>query len=121
VCTAELRSFLEEAGAEVQCVFSLADARRKMEANSAFQAIICAGLLPDGGFHDVISLARKCPGTAPVFVCVLQTDGGWSDWLEAGAADLIVGPDLRAEVRRVLNTLPRYRPVPLAAAATPQI
>jgi hypothetical protein len=90
-----------------------------MEINSAFQAIMCASLLPDGGFHDVVSLARMCPEPAPVFVSVPQTDGGWSDWLEAGAADLIVGPDFPAEVRRVLDALPRYRPLPLHAAAAP--
>jgi hypothetical protein len=119
VCAPELRTLLEKEGAKVESVFSVADARRKMEANSAFQAIICASLLPDGGFHDVVSLARMCPEPAPVFVCVAQVDGGWSDWLEAGAADLIVGPDFHEEICRIVDALPRYRPLPLAAAVTP--
>jgi hypothetical protein len=47
-------------------------------------------------------------------VCLAEIDGGWSDLLEAGAADVIAGPYLRDEVARVLKSLPRYgavRPV----------
>ena len=113
----EIQTSLEQCGAETCAVSSLADARDTLALGVPVQAIFCAQNLPDGSFSGLAELSRQLARCAPVVVCLSEFDGGWSDLLEAGAADVIAGPYLRDEVARVLKSLPRYgavRPPALA-------
>jgi hypothetical protein len=110
----EIQTAMEQCGAVACSVLSLADARRTLVSGVPVQAIFCALSLPDGTVSDLAELSRQLAGGVPVIVCLAEIDGGWSDLLEAGAADVIAGPYLRDEVARVLKSLPRYgavRPV----------
>jgi hypothetical protein len=110
----DLCSLLEQAGAEVHSVCSCAEARRILESDLRLRAIISACILPDGGFRDVVEPARH--RDVPVILYLPEVDGGWSDLLEAGALDLIVGPDFRGEIQRILEMLSRPSPASLVAA-----
>jgi len=113
----EIQAVLEQCGAETHSVSSLAEAHRTLASGVSFRAIFCAQNLSGGRVPDLVELSHRFAGGAPVIVCLHEIDGGWSDLLEAGAADVIAGPNLRDEVARVLKSLPRdgaVRPPALA-------
>jgi hypothetical protein len=114
----EIRTALELCGAQAWPVSSLADARRFLARGILVHAIFCALDLPDGTVARLADLSGELAGGVPVIVCMPEIDGGWSDLLEAGAADVIAGPYLRDEVARVLKSLPRYRAVRSPALAS---
>jgi len=108
----EIHTALEQCGAECCSVSSLAEACRTLTAGAPVQAIFSALHVPDGTVSDLVELSRRLAGSVPVIVCSPEIDGGWSDLLEAGAADVIAGPYLRDEIARVLKSLPRHCAVP---------
>jgi hypothetical protein len=99
----ELHGVLEQAGIEIYPATSCADARRMLRSRLSIRAVLTAALLPDGGFRDLVQAARE--HHLPVIVYLPQADGGWIDLLEAGATDVLVGPDVRGGVSRILETL----------------
>ncbi|HEV3334523.1 MAG TPA: hypothetical protein VG096_26225 [Bryobacteraceae bacterium] len=114
----EIETALKQCHAEVCRVVSLAEARSTLASGVPVQAMFCAQKLPDGRVSDLVDLSRQFASGVPVIVYLPDIDGGWSDLLEAGAADMITGPHLRDEVARVLKSLPRYcavRPPALAS------
>jgi hypothetical protein len=114
----EIQTALEQSGAQACSVSSLAEARRTLAMGNPVHVIFSALRLPDGHVSRLMELSRDLAGGVPVIVCLPSIDGGWTDLLEAGAADVIAGPSLRDEVARVLKSLPRYgaaRPPALAA------
>jgi len=101
----EITAALELCKAEVYSVSSLAEARRTLACGTPVEAIFTAQTLPDGRISDAVELSRRLAGGVPVFACLPQFDGGWSDLLEAGATDVIAGPDFRDAIRRALQSL----------------
>lgn len=114
----QIQTALQQCGAEARSVSSLAEARRTLALSVPVQAIFCALQLADGRVSDLVELSRQLAGGVPVIVCLPENDGGWSDLLEAGAADVLAGPYLRDEVARVLKFLPRYGAVRTPALAS---
>ena len=108
VGSGEIRTALEQSGAEVCAVSSLAAARSALASGVPVHAIFCVQNMPGGGVSELVELSRELAGAVPVIVCLPEIDGGWTDLLESGAADVIVGPHLRDEVARVLKSLRRY-------------
>jgi hypothetical protein len=111
-----IQTAMEQCGAVACSVLSVADARRTLVSGVPVQAIFSVQNLPDGTVSDLVELSRQVAGGVPVIVCLAEIDGGWSDLLEAGAADVIASPYLREEVARVLKSLPRYGAVQPALA-----
>ena len=85
----EIQTALDQCGAQACCASSLVDARRTLALGVPAHAIFGALHLPDGTVSDLVDLSRELAGGVPVIVCVPEIDGGWSDLLEAGAADVI--------------------------------
>ena len=76
------------------------------------RAVFSALHLPDGGFYDLVRMARTRAQPMPVVVFLPQLDGGWIDLLEAGAFDVIGEPYNRRTIERLLAAIPLYGGVP---------
>lgn len=112
---AKLRGLLHESGAEIYTACNCAEARHAIQLGLPVRAIFTTQWLPDGGFHDLVHMAGRCPEPVPVVVFLPEIDGGWIDLLEAGAFDLVVEPYRREEIERVMAEIARYRRFPSGA------
>jgi DNA-binding NtrC family response regulator len=86
-----------------------------------FDVILTEGALADGGWRDVLLLARQMSPDAEVIVTDPAADGAfWAEALNLGAYDLMAQPFYPAEVRRILsNACSRMvRPAALGAGAS---
>ncbi|HUI80865.1 MAG TPA: hypothetical protein VLY24_23225 [Bryobacteraceae bacterium] len=117
VCCDQITGTLEQCGAAACSVKSLAQARRTLTSGLPIRAIFCAPQMPDGCISDLVEFARLAGGV-PVIVCLPEFDGGWSDLLEAGAADVIAGPELRDRIAHILKSLPRDEATRIPALAS---
>jgi DNA-binding NtrC family response regulator len=100
-------------------VGSLHDARTKLRTEE-YDVILTEANLHDGGWMDVLHLARECPREVEVIVTDPQADARlWAEALNMGAYDLLAQPFYQPEVSRILyNACSRssYQTHPLAAA-----
>ncbi|PWU01547.1 MAG: hypothetical protein C5B51_22560 [Terriglobia bacterium] len=115
---AGLHPLLERCGAEVHAVYRCAEAREALQSGLAIQAILMPPAVPDGGLQQLVEIVRERSEYVPVIVCLGETDGGWSDVLESGAADILMAPCSQEQIQQILNHLPLYGPTELAAAVT---
>jgi DNA-binding NtrC family response regulator len=77
-------------------------ARAKLR-KEIYEIILTEATLPDGGWLDVLQLARDCVGQPEVIVTDPHADARfWSEILNMGAFDLIAQPFDEPEVRRIL-------------------
>jgi DNA-binding NtrC family response regulator len=86
-----------------------------------FDVILTEGALADGGWRDVLQLARQVSPDAEVIVTDPGADGHfWAEALNLGAYDLVAQPFYPAEVQRILgNACSRMtRPASIAASSS---
>ena len=102
----DLEAALEDCGVEVSRASSCEDAARACRAG-VFQAVFCARWLADGGYQDLVETVQRLPEIVPVVICLPQSDGGWSDLLETGAAAVVAPPFHRSDLLCLLEALPR--------------
>ena len=68
-----------------------------------YEVLLTEALLPDGGWLDVLDLARESVPESEVIVTDPHADARfWSEALNLGAYDLLAQPFYEAEVRRIL-------------------
>jgi DNA-binding NtrC family response regulator len=93
---------------------------RTMLRQGEYAVILTEATLPDGGWMDVLHLARECPLEVEVIVTDPQADARlWAEALNMGAYDLLAQPYYQPEVSRILyNACSRstYQAYPLATA-----
>ena len=83
-------------------VETLQQARTKLQLEE-YSVILTEAALPDGGWLDVLHLARECPQELEVVVTDPQADSRlWAEALNLGAYDLLAQPFYEPEVRRIL-------------------
>ena len=86
----------------IRHVESLQKARTKLQLEE-YAVILTEAALPDGGWLDVLHLARECPQELEVVVTDPQADSRlWAEALNLGAYDLLAQPFYEPEVRRIL-------------------
>jgi len=95
-------------------VSDLEGARNQLESKR-YPVILTDAELPDGGWGDVLNLARRISPFSQVLVTNKFADARmWADVLSQGAYDMLVQPFTQGEVLRILvNALGR----PLTAVA----
>ena len=77
-------------------------ARTKLRKEQ-YQVILTEAALPDGGWLDVLELARETAAEPEVIVTDPHADARfWSEALNLGAYDLLAQPFHEPEVRRIL-------------------
>ena len=103
---------------EVSQVATLQQARARLPREE-YDVVLTEAELPDGGWLDVLHLAREARQTLEVIVTDPQADARlWSEVLNLGAYDLLAQPFYEPEVRRILyNACSRLVCKPLAMAA----
>ncbi len=83
-------------------VASLNKARTRLQRQT-YNVILTEAALPDGGWQDVLNLAREAPRRTEVIVTDPQADARfWAEALNVGAYDLLAQPFYEPEVRRIL-------------------
>jgi len=81
---------------------SLDRARTRLQRQT-YNVILTEAALPDGGWQDVLDLAREFPKRTEVIVTDRQADARfWAEALNLGAYDLLAQPFYAPEVRRIL-------------------
>ena len=110
--TAKIHDLLDECGVESFTASNCAEAARCIHAGAPMRAVFSALHLPDGGFYDLVRMARTRAQPMPVIVFLPQLDGGWIDLLEAGAFDVVGEPYNRQTIERLLAAIPLYGGVP---------
>src|SRR5437016_4225822 len=81
---------------------SLDRARTRLQRQS-YNVILTEAALPDGGWQDVLDMAREFPRRTEVIVTDPQADARfWAEALNVGAYDLLAQPFYEPEVRRIL-------------------
>jgi DNA-binding NtrC family response regulator len=81
---------------------SLDRARTRLQ-RQPYNVILTEAALPDGGWQDVLDLAREFPKRTEVIVTDPQADARfWAEALNLGAYDLLAQPFYEPEVRRIL-------------------
>jgi len=81
---------------------SLDRARTRLQRQT-YNVILTEAALPDGGWQDVLDLAREAPRRTEVIVTDPQADARfWAEALNVGAYDLLAQPFYEPEVRRIL-------------------
>ena len=76
---------------------------RTMLQRVTYDAILTEADLRDGGWMDVLQLAREARGEPKVIVTDPQADARfWAEALNLGAYDLLAQPYYEPEVRRIL-------------------
>jgi DNA-binding NtrC family response regulator len=84
-------------------VGTMEDARDRLLRND-YDVILTEAALPDGGWLDVLHLAREYPRDLEVIVTDPQADARlWAEALNLGAYDLLAQPFYEPEVRRILS------------------
>ena len=85
-----------------------------------YPVVLTEAGLTDGTWHDVLRVARECPGEVEVIVTDPQADARfWAEALNLGAYDLVAQPFYEPEVRRILsNACSR---MPYSAHASPAV
>jgi DNA-binding NtrC family response regulator len=103
---------------DVSQVATLQQARTKLLLEE-YDVILTEAELPDGGWLNVLHLAREAPQALEVIVTDPQADARlWSEVLNLGAYDLLAQPFYEPEVRRILyNACSRLVCKPLTMAA----
>jgi DNA-binding NtrC family response regulator len=98
-------------------VADLAQARATLKRNR-FDVILTEAALQDGGWLDVLQLARQCSPNPEVIVTDPLADSRfWAEALNMGAYDLVAQPFYDSEVRRILgNACSRMTPPARMAA-----
>ena len=77
-------------------------ARAKLQEQD-YDVILTEAGLPDGGWLDVLAMAREVPQEVEVIVTDRQADGHfWAEALNLGAYDMLAQPFYEPEVRRIL-------------------
>jgi DNA-binding NtrC family response regulator len=99
-------------------VRDLAQARATLKRNQ-FDVILTEAALNDGGWLDVLQMARQCSPNSEVIVTDPFADSRfWAEALNMGAYDLVAQPFYDAEVRRILgNACSRMAPPARMAAS----
>ena len=114
-----LMRMLQNLPLELEHVGSLQQARTMLRQGE-YDVILTEAKFPDGGWMDVLHLARECPQEVEVIVTDPQADARlWAEALNMGAYDLLAQPFYQPEVTRILyNACSRtsYQSYPLAAA-----
>lgn len=83
-------------------VETLQQARTKLQLEE-FAVILTEAALPDGGWLDVLRLAREFPHELEVIVTDPHADSRlWAEALNLGVYDLLAQPFCEPEVRRIL-------------------
>ncbi len=81
---------------------SLDRARTRLQRQT-YNVILTEAALPDGGWQDVLDMAREAPRRTEVIVTDPQADARfWAEALNVGAYDLLAQPFYEPEVRRIL-------------------
>jgi DNA-binding NtrC family response regulator len=103
---------------DVEQVATLQQARTRL-LREEYDVILTEAELPDGGWLNVLHLAREAPQALEVIVTDPQADARlWSEVLNLGAYDLLAQPFYEPEVRRILfNACSRLSCKPLTMAA----
>jgi DNA-binding NtrC family response regulator len=103
---------------DISQVATLQQARTKLQKEE-YGVILTEAELPDGGWLNVLHLARDAPQPVEVIVTDPQADARlWSEVLNLGAYDLLAQPFYEPEVRRILyNACSRLSCQPLTMAA----
>jgi DNA-binding NtrC family response regulator len=85
-----------------------------------FEVILTEAALKDGGWLDVLHMARQFSPNTEVIVTDALADGRfWAEALNMGAYDLVAQPFYDAEVRRILgNACSRMTPPARMAVAS---
>src|SRR5580700_2440399 len=97
-----LSRMLHDLPLDVSQVATLQQARTKLRQEE-YDVILTEAELPDGGWLDVLHLAREAPQTVEVIVTDPRADARlWSEALNLGAYDLLAQPFYEPEVRRIL-------------------
>jgi DNA-binding NtrC family response regulator len=87
---------------KLEHVRSLQKARTRLQRQT-YDVILTEAALPDGGWQDVLNLAREFPRQTEVIVTDPQADARfWAEALNLGAYDLLAQPFYEPEVRRIL-------------------
>jgi DNA-binding NtrC family response regulator len=99
-------------------VRDLAQARATL-TRKQYDVILTEAALNDGGWLDVLHMARQCSPDSEVIVTDPFADSRfWAEALNMGAYDLVAQPFYDAEVRRILgNACSRMAPPARMAAA----
>lgn len=115
---AALTPIVETAGFQLEHCRTVRDARARLQRNR-YSAILTEVELADGGWQDVLRIARN--GNAPIEVIVTHAfadNSLWTRSLESGAFDVLVQPFEPAEVSRILvNAAGVESPQPAVTAA----
>jgi DNA-binding NtrC family response regulator len=103
----------------VEQVATLQQARAKLQAEE-YDVILTEAELPDGGWLNVLHLARETTQAVEVIVTDPQANSRlWSEVLNLGAYDLLAQPFYEPEVRRILyNACSRPSSKPLTTPLT---
>jgi two-component system response regulator PilR (NtrC family) len=113
-----LSGMLHDLPLDVVQAGTLQQARTKLQQEE-YDVILTEAELPDGGWLNVLHLAREAPQAVEVIVTDPQADTRlWSQVLNLGAYDLLAQPFYEPEVRRILyNACSRLSCKPLTMAA----
>jgi DNA-binding NtrC family response regulator len=113
-----LSLMLHDLPLDVSQVATLQQARAKLRREE-YDVILTEAALPDGGWLNVLHLARAARQPVEVIVTDPQADAHlWSEVLNLGAYDLLAQPFYEPEVRRILyNACSRISCKPLTMAA----
>ena len=97
-----LSAMLHALPLKLEHVASLQKARTRLQRQT-YAVILTEAALPDGGWQDVLDLAREFPRPVEVIVTDPQADARfWAEALNLGAYDLLAQPFYEPEVRRIL-------------------
>ena len=117
---AKLAQILSGVPVPLTHVLDLAEARATLKRRQ-FDVILTEAALIDGGWLDVLQMARQCSPDAEVIVTDAFADSRfWAEALNMGAYDLVAQPFYDVEVRRILgNACSRMvPPAKMAAGAS---
>jgi DNA-binding NtrC family response regulator len=106
---APLQACLAECGADPFLVTSCAEASKVLDLAYSMTAIFSSMRLPDGGFGDLVRMARQRRRNVPVIVCLPEGDGGWSDLLEGGAFQVLVEPYDTPQIKSLIGGIVERR------------
>jgi CheY-like chemotaxis protein len=104
-----IREQLMACGMEVFPVSTCSEARKVLNLHYQLTAVFCALQLCDGGYEDIVQMARERTSAVPVFVCAPRNNGDAKLALKAGAAQVVLEPYERAEVQQAVNTALTWR------------
>ena len=114
----ELDRMLLPAALHIVNVQKVSQAGDKLRSGH-FPVVLTEAKLADGGWRDVLALARRFDPGAEVIVTTAFADSGfWAEAINLGAYDLLVQPFRRMEVERIVGSASQAHlyDIPLAAA-----